>query len=708
MGVLVALGGLGALTWVMTVASSAPPIRSLKPRDPGESTVVYAADGQRLGFISGDELRQPVQSKRIPRRLRDATVAIEDERFYKHKGVDYEGLARAAVKNFSSQRIQQGGSTLSMQLVRNLYTKDTTRAGIEGYKRKIREAKLAEELEVDHSKNWILNTYLNTVPYGTYGGQTAIGVKSATRILFSKDVEKLKLHEAALLAGLPQAPSDYSPIGSPGQAKRRRNEVLDKMAQLGMIQPAVAERAKRRSLGVEPSDYFTRRRESYFFDYVKDELIKEYGAKTVRNGGLRVYTTIDLKKQQEARTAIANRLGGVGPSSAIVTIDPKNGYIKAMASSADYGQSKFNLAAQGHRQPGSTFKVMALMAALRRGVDPDRTNYTSRSPTNINDSQWGSFQIKTYGGKGAGNLSLRRATLKSDNSVYIQLAMDLGPENVKKTAYDLGIRSKLKGYPAETLGGLEQGVSPLEMANAYATIASGGYRNRPTAIRQIRFPGGDVDRGKSLPKRFRVKRKKVFSDGMTAEATGILKQNMTSGTGGKAVTGCPVAGKTGTTDNNTDAWFVGFSPRLATAVWVGYPKERIYMNTEYGGGPVDGGTYPAEIWGEYMRSAAGGYCGDFRSPRQAFVSQPFFGKYARTGGERARDGSTITGPTTGEDAEEDTGGDGRNRDTSFDAEEDTGGGRNRDTGRDGDQYESPPQGEPDTDTADAPAGTSPG
>ena len=300
---------------------------------------------------------------------------------------------------------------------------------------------------------------------------------------------------------------------------------------------------------------------------------------------MKVYTTIDLEKQAEARDTISDHLAGIGPSSAIVTLNPRNGYIEAMASSGDYGESNFNLAAQGHRRPGSTFKVMALMTALRRGVDPDATHYTSVSPTKVDDPLYGQFEIKTYGGTSGGNMSLRQGTLRSDNSVYIQLAMDLGPDQVKQTARDMGITSTLKGYPAETLGGLENGVSPLEMATAYASIASGGYRLRPTAIKKIKFPDGRVEQGKDLPPRFRVKKVRVFEDGVAAEATEILEQNITSGTGGKAAIGCPAAGKTGTTDSNTDAWFVGFTPRYTTAVWVGYPKDDIQMNTLYFGGP---------------------------------------------------------------------------------------------------------------------------
>ena len=661
LGVLLVVGigaGIAGGAYVYSIASDAPSISDLKPLAKGESSVVYAADGTKLGTIESDIQRTPVASTAIPQAMRDATVAVEDRRFYEHGGIDVEGILRAAVKNVEEGETVEGGSTLTMQLVRNLYiSRERT------YARKIREAKLAEELENEHSKEWILDTYIDTVPFGTVGGQSAIGARAAARIYFSKPVSQLTLPEAALLAGLPQAPSDYSPTRAPGAAKARRNEVLGKMAELGMITPARAQRAMHRGLGLNVSSFFTRRREQYFFDYVKDELFKEYGAQTVRKGGMKVYTTINLKMQRWAREAIAHNLAGIGPSSAIVTINPKNGYIEAMASSASYAERKFNLAAQGHRQPGSSFKVMALMTALRKGVDPDAVSYVSKSPTMVDDPRYGKFEIKTYSGTGAGRLTLRRATLQSDNSVYIQLAMDLGPDEIKKTARDMGIRSKLNGYPAETLGGLENGVSPLEMSDAYATIASGGFRNRPTAIKRIVFPDGHVEQGKSLPKRFRVRRTKVFTDGVTAKATEILQQNMIAGTGTRAQIGCPAGGKTGTTDNNTDAWFVGFTPKLSTAVWVGYPDSRIYMNTLYFGGPVDGGTFPAAIWGEYMSHARGKYCGPFPPPKVPFVSQPFYGKYANSGGaaiggpELTTPESTTTtpvAPTTPVDPSQDT------------------------------------------------------
>jgi penicillin-binding protein 1A len=691
MVVLVGIGiaGLSVVGWVVSTAASAPALTTLKERDPGSNTEVLAADGTRLGFISADELSRPVEGDRLPKLLKDATVAIEDERFYKHQGVDYEGIIRAAVKNFMSRETVEGGSTLTMQLVKNLYTADRTREGLAGYQRKIREAKLAEELENEHSKEWILDKYLNTTPYGTVGGQTAIGAEAAARVYFNKRAKQLDLHEAALLAGLPQAPSAYSPIKNGPAAKRRRNDVLDKMAELGMVTEQQAEAASRRGLDLNPSDYFSRRRESYFFDYVKDELIKEYGPRTVKLGGLVVHTTIDLDKQRKAREAIASQLGDIGPSSALVTLNPRNGYILAMASSGDYADSKFNLAAQGERQPGSSFKPMALMTALRNGVDPNSTRYTSVSPTRINDPRYGPpFEVKTYGGTSGGNMNLVEGTIRSDNSVFIQLAMDLGPENVADTAVDMGIkREHVHGYPAEALGGLEEGVSPLEMATAYATIASGGYRNRPTAITKVEFEGT----GKSeLPRRWKVRRTKVFEDGMTYEATKILEQNIQRGTGTRAATGCPAAGKTGTTDRNTDAWFAGFTPRLATAVWVGYPNDRTEMHTLFYGGPVDGGTFPAAIWGTYMKSIIGRFCGSFPLPKEPFSASPFFGEYASTGGGKLGYGDTQDESTTEEPvapeptaAPEDTAPSGG---TEFDPE----------------QYESAPQDPPDTEAPDTP------
>ena len=269
-----------------------------------------------------------------------------------------------------------------MQLVRNLYTGERARSGVAGYKRKIREAKLAQELEDRHpgrpGKLWIVNKYVNSVPYGTVGGQTAVGIQAAARVFFDKPASRLTLREAALLAGLPQAPSNYNPFLDRAAATARRNDVLQRMADQGYITQAMATKTMAQGLGVKHNRFYTYQREGYVIDYVKQYLVDKYGVDTVRRGGLRIDTTIDLHLQKLARRAMDGQLGAPDRAGAIVTIDPKTGYVRAMASSSRYGDSKFNLAASGHRQAGSTFKVMVLMDALRRGVDPNRTTYVSR------------------------------------------------------------------------------------------------------------------------------------------------------------------------------------------------------------------------------------------------------------------------------------------------------------------------------------------
>ena len=637
------IAALSAVGYVVGIANSAPELGTLKPQDPGRISRVLAADGSRLGFIQNDVLRFTVSSSQIPQSMKDATVAIEDERFYKHRGVDFEGVVRAAVKNASSGETLQGGSTLTMQLIRTLYTGSREKT----FKRKVREAKLAEELENVHGgrrgKTWILTKYLNSVPYGTNGGQTAVGVQAAAQAYFDKPAAELTLAESALIAGLPQAPSQYNPFREREAATSRRNSVLRKMADVGFVTEVEARQAIASPLGLQPNKYFRERRESIFFDYVSDELIKRYGVKTVRSGGLTIKTTIDLDLQRKARAAIAKDLSFPGaPSSAIVSIDPSNGYIRTMASSAKYQDSKFNLAAQGKRQPGSTFKIMALVAAVREGINPSSTTYAS-GPLPLPPIYGPNLIIKCYGGKcRGGSPNLVEATLRSDNTVYVRLALDLGPKKVVKAAKDLGITSKLDGYPSETLGGLERCCSPLEMANAYATIASGGWRNRPKAITEVRFPDGKVD-DLSKPRRTRA-----FDAAAMYEVTKILQQNIKGGTGRRAEIGCPAGGKTGTTDENSDAWFAGYTPKLATAVWVGFPKGRIPMGNLFGGLPVDGGTFPAQIWGRYMKVAKRGFCGEFRKPDEPFQSRAFKGRQSQRARQDAQGINPGIDPATGQ------------------------------------------------------------
>jgi penicillin-binding protein 1A len=396
------------------------------------------------------------------------------------------------------------------------------------------------------------------------------------------------------------------------------------MAKLGMISPQLEQFTAAQGLGVKQNRYYSARKESYFFDFVKQELIQRYGINTVRRGGLKVYTTIDLKLQTEARKAIEGVLPySSDPSSAIVTIDPATGFIKAMASSGSYGKNQYNLAAQGHRQPGSAFKPMVLMTALRKGVDPSTTTYNSH-PLRLDLPKYGHWEVNTYSHSYGGTMNLVEATLQSDNTIFAQLDLDLGPDAVRQTAYDMGIKTKLDAYPAEGLGGLSLGVSPLEMANAYATIADGGYRNTPIAVKRVVFPDGkSEDLG-------RPKRVKAFSDGVTYAATQILEKNTQAGTATKTPYGCPIAAKTGTTDDFTDAWLVGFTPKLSTAVWVGYPDAKVPM-TNVHGIQVNGGSFPAEIWHDYMSVAHGSDCSGFPQPKEPAQFNQFYGSYSGGG-----------------------------------------------------------------------------
>jgi penicillin-binding protein 1A len=622
--VLLALGVLATVVliavlslagYVLAIASGAPDLSELKPVDKGEISVVYAADGSRLGYVQSDILRRVVPWADIPVSLRRATVAIEDERFYKHKGVDINAIVRAGIKNLESGETVQGGSTITQQLVRALYIKDPKR----NFARKIREAKLASELEDEHSKTWILENYLNSVPYGTVDGRTAIGAEAAAVTFFDKHARGLDLDEAALLAGLTQAPSQYNPFRNPQAAIERRNEVLEKMRDNGYISQAEYEDAAGQDLHLKRGRRYEQRREPYFFDYMQEQLIERYGVGVVRRGGLRIHTTIDPKMQDEARDAINQYYADpAGPSSAIVAVDPANGKIRAMASSGTYGERRFNLAAQGHRQPGSAFKTFVLTAAIRKGIDPDSTTYTSK-PLNIDDPIYGKWEVKTFGNSYIGTVSLTRATLSSDNTVYAQLILDVGPKAVCETAKLLGITTKLDCYPAEGLGGLTRGVTTLEMADAYATLASGGIRHRPTGIERVVFPDGKSENLASS------EGKRVLTDGQAYEVTKILKMNVQAGTGTAANYGCPAAGKTGTTDEAKDAWFVGYTPELSAAVWVGYPDAGIAMPG------AQGGTYAAPVWHAFMETAHGDACDDFPLPEHPAEFHPFFGKYAATG-----------------------------------------------------------------------------
>jgi penicillin-binding protein 1A len=637
--VVLAFGVFAVASWVLDVAADAPSLAACKEVDRTGNSVIYAGDGSKLGLIDSDEARDPVSIERIPKQLQLATVAIEDQRFYEHGGVDPEGILRAALKNLEAGKTVEGGSTITQQLVRHLCLRNPKR----DLERKIIEAKLAIEYAEKHSRVEILDQYLNTATYGTVEGSTTVGVGAAAQIYFSKPVWKLSLEQSALLAGLPQAPSEYNPILHPGEARQRRNSVITKMAHLGYLSPERAREAEESGLGLDVSGSYFAHREPFFFDYVEHELIERYGAQTVRDGGIKAYTTIQPRLQQIGLEAMRSALPySTDPSSALVSIDPDNGEIESMVSSSSYDSSQFNLAAQGHRQPGSTFKAFVLTTAIKQGIDPYTTYYTSK-PLDLNLPKWGHWEVHTADEGYLGRVNLQQATVASDNTVFAQLDLDVGPERVAATAKSMGITSPLDGIPAEGIGGLRVGVSPLEMADAYATLANGGIHHDPVAIKRVVFPAGRTERpGRKAPRR-------VISEAVAYEVTRLLHDNITEGTGTAAYTGCPgQAGKTGTTDRETDAWFAGYQPNLTTVVWVGYPQSNAIEMTSVHGITVFGGTFPAEIW-HSLYSGAEIPCEEFEQPKHPISWAPFFGQFTAS----APRGKDAAGPGGAAEAEAD-------------------------------------------------------
>jgi penicillin-binding protein 1A len=611
LGILAALvmiaGGIAA-AWAINIYNSAPPLSSLKPVQKGRSSAIYAADGSLIGFIRSENVRQPLPEKAQPQVLRDATIAIEDKNFFKHGALDYEGIARAAWKDLQAGSAVQGASTITQQLVRNLYIHNPENT----LERKLIEASLAVELEEAHDKDWILTQYLNSAPYGTVEGQTAVGAEAASQTYFSKPAKDLNLTEAALLAGLPQAPSEYNPFLDPKAALKRRNEVLLVMNEQGYITGDEYREAKTRGLGLNPGDKYQVIKDPFLFDLVQNELIEEYGINTVRQGGLKAYTTIDPGLQEKAEYAVENYCSVCypegGPAAGLASVDPKTGAIVALASTEGYAdESQFNYAWQAHRQPGSSFKTFVLTTAVKQGIDPASTYYDGTSPKTLEIPGGGTWTVNNSEGEGGGSYNLESATWDSVNVVFAQLDLDVGSEAVTETAKEMGIESPLQSVPAEGIGGLAIGVTPLEMADAYATLASGGIHHDPTAVSKVVFPGEIGGPGK-VDDFEKDSGERVLTPGQAYEVTRILEGVITQGTGaGYTSMGCSsAAGKTGTSEELSDAWFVGFTPLYSTAVWVGHPTSREYTGF---GGPTAG-----PIWANYMSEAVEGDCPEFETP----------------------------------------------------------------------------------------------
>lgn len=597
---LIIVAMLATLAGFYVGVARTTPSLDLAARSAGtaQTTKVFdnAAEPTLLAELHGVENRDVLDAEEIPQVMRDAVVAIEDERFYRHIGVDFLAILRATWANIRNKDIVQGGSTITQQYIKNAFINDD-----QTLDRKLREAALAYQLEKQWSKDKILNEYLNII----YFGEGAYGIEAAAQEYFGVRAAELTIPQAALLAGLPKAPSAYSPRRDPETALTRRDLVLNKMYQQGYISSQQLQDSLAQPLELAQAASADATSVPYWVEMVREQLVSRYGSSTVLRGGLRVYTSVDLTLQDEAERAIASVLTDPeDPSAALVCIDARTGRLLAMVGGKDFSESQFNLATQGRRQPGSAFKPFVLVTALAQGISPDALYESGPAQIELPDSTW------DVSSTGSGMMSLREATSRSSNGVFARLIMDLGADRVAATAYDMGIQTSLgeEPNPAIALGGLTTGVSPLEMAMAYTTLATGGERlsadgpfnpsGAPVPIVIDRVTDAD---GQVLDQTD-VTRTRVLDEGVAALATICLQGVISDGTGKSADIGRAAAGKTGTTSNYRDAWFVGYTPELVTAVWVGYPDEQKAM-IDVHGARVTGGSLPAQIWASFMTEA---------------------------------------------------------------------------------------------------------
>ena len=578
------------------VSAIASEIPKLEPRNQAklqEYGYIYAADGKTLlHVLRGEESRIVVEPDAIAPVVKQAIVAVEDRRFWEHRGVDIRGVARAVLADIREQELVQGGSTITQQFVKNTYTENDRTVS-----RKLKEAALAWQLERRWSKDRILTAYLNTV----FFGNGAYGIEMAARVYFDKRASQLDLAEAALLAGIPANPAAYDPVTNRRDARARRTTVLRVMRRERLITPEEHRKAEAAPLP-RPRDVrlpTPAGAAPYFVEYVKQQLIPYYGSGTVFGGGLRVTTSIDLGLQKLAHRAIDEWLDYErGPAAALVAIDPRDGRVLAMVGGENFEKSQFNLAVQGERQAGSAFKPFVLAAALDEGISPS-TQYESR-PVAIN-AGGRLWSVGNYEGSYLGLIDLNDATTHSDNAVYAQLTAQVGPANVRRMAHRLGVTSPLDAYYAIGLG--VEAVTPLEMARAFSTFANGGNRIDGDVLGNVPRAVLRVERGNRIDENVPVA-KRALDPNDNAILTSMLQRVVEEGTGERAaLDDRPAAGKTGTTENHGDAWFVGYTPQLAVAVWVGYPNKLVPMLTEFEGGPVAGGTFPALIWKSFVERA---------------------------------------------------------------------------------------------------------
>ncbi|MCL4554744.1 MAG: PBP1A family penicillin-binding protein, partial [Actinobacteria bacterium] len=606
--ILFAVGGAGGAYGLVTSwLQDLPDYEDPRAFEVAQATRIYSADGVLLARLFLEN-RTVVPKSEISTYLVEATVAVEDERFFEHPGVDPQGILRAFINSFIKGRGLEGASTLTQQYIRNTILVDE-RTDIT-FRRIYPCAYLALELEKRKSKEQILELYLNAVYYG----EGAYGAQAAARVYFSKDAADLTLAEAALLAGLPQRPGRLSPYDNPDGALERRAHVLERMYVNDYITREEYESAMAEPLNLKRADEPLHGIYSahYFVAHVRRLLQDDFDQSLVFQGGLTVHTTLDTRLQGYAENAVFSALGQPGdPDAALVSVDPRNGHIRAMVGGRDYATNKFNLATQGSRQPGSAFKTFVLVAAMEDGMPPHRL-MDSSSPAVIRTTP--PWEVSNSEGRGRGLISIDRATAISVNTVFARLIWDLnerggktGAQKVADVSQRMGITTNVPALPSIALG--SQNVTPLEMAAAYGTLATNGLAFPPIAITKVEAADGAV------VYEAEPESTKAIEPEIAYAATTVLEGVISRGTASRARIGRPAAGKTGTSQNNRDAWFAGYTPQLSTAVWVGHYETELPMNNVRGRRGF-GGTLAAPIWADFMRAAHQGL------PVMNFDSQP--------------------------------------------------------------------------------------
>jgi penicillin-binding protein 1A len=571
----------GGLVGLAISFRNLPDVRVLRSYAPTETTYIYDVKGVELASLHDEANREVVPLNRISPNLKRSLLAIEDSHFYYHQGVNLTGVGRALSANFKKGGVSEGGSTITMQLIKNLFLSQKRQLS-----RKLAEAVLSIRLEQIFRKDEILEMYLNQV----YWGHNNYGVETAAQSYFGKHASELNLAEGAMMAGLIAAPEKYSPFTNLKAAKKRQEQVLNRMVDLNWITPAEEKKAKDYKIKLGKIKTWQSSKLPYVTDTAIEELNQRFGRETVRKGGMRVQTTIDYNFQIAAQKVVQNayeRLGRNKYQISLVAVDPRTHFVKAMVGGVDYKKSNFNRAMYANRQPGSSFKPFVYYTAFATGkFSPESTVYDT--PVRYRDGS-GYYSPRNYGGGYSGAMSIRSAVMTSANVPAVKMGKEVGLDKVIQTCRTLGIKSPIEPVVSLPLGAI--GVTPIEMAGAFATFASNGWQSETTTILRVTDSDGNILLDNT------PQRQLVLNSWATAQTNSALQSVVSGGTGKEAYLGRPAAGKTGTTSSERDVWFVGYVPQLAASVWIGKDDY-----TPLGRG-VTGGTYAAPIWRSFMQEA---------------------------------------------------------------------------------------------------------